>query len=93
MPADGARSFAARLRLGVLLVLLAATTLWAWHEIRSRRARTEWQHPLDVAVALVQLGGVDPNTVQALRARLADPLQPVRASNGRSRTAGGSRTA
>ncbi|HEY3256623.1 MAG TPA: hypothetical protein VGJ91_21845, partial [Polyangiaceae bacterium] len=58
-----------RIRLGVLLGLLVATAAWAWHDVRSRRARTEWQRPLEVAVALVQLGVVDPNAVLALRAR------------------------
>ncbi|MEI9949405.1 MAG: hypothetical protein WDO74_10580 [Pseudomonadota bacterium] len=55
--------------MALLLGLLAATVSWAWHDVRSRRARTEWQRPLEVAVALVQLGVVDPNALLALRAR------------------------
>jgi len=69
MSADGVRPRGSRLRLGVLLGLLAATASWAWLDVRSRRARTEWQRPLEVAVALVQLGNVDPNALRSLRAR------------------------
>jgi hypothetical protein len=69
MPAEGARPGGSRLRLGLLLALLAATASWAWHEVHSRRARTEWQRPLEVSVALVELGVVDSSSVLALRAR------------------------
>jgi hypothetical protein len=69
MSVEAGRSGAARLRLAILLGLLAVTTLWAWQDVRSRRARTEWQRPLEVAVALVQLGTVDPSALSALRAR------------------------
>lgn len=69
MSADGTRSFASRVRLGVLVALLAATIAWAWHEVDSRRARTEWQRPLEVAVAFVQFGAVDASAVEALQAR------------------------
>ena len=65
----GTRTVGSRVRLAVLLGLLAATLVWAWYEVRSRRARTEWQRPLEVAVALVQLGAVDPSALVALRAR------------------------
>jgi len=58
-----------RLRLWVLVGLLAVTVSWAWYDIRSRRARTEWQRPVEVSVALVQLGAVDPDALLALRAR------------------------
>lgn len=56
-------------RLAVLLGLLAATVLWAWHDVRSRKARNQWQRPLEVAVAFVQLGGVDRAALETLRAR------------------------
>ncbi|HET7543529.1 MAG TPA: hypothetical protein VFK05_26835 [Polyangiaceae bacterium] len=58
-----------RLRLGVLLALLVLTLLWAVYEVRSRRARNEWQRPLEVAVAFVQLGAVDAEALEALRGR------------------------
>ena len=68
MPAERTVRIGARIRLWVLLALLACTLVWAGREIRSRHARTEWQRPLQVAVALVQLEPVDPSALQALRA-------------------------
>jgi len=59
----------ARLRLLVLVGLLGVTVSWAMYDMHSRRARTEWEHPVEVAVALVELGTVDPRAVEALRAR------------------------
>jgi hypothetical protein len=43
--------------------------LWALHDIYSRRARTEWEHPVSVAVALVELGPVDHATLNTLGPR------------------------
>ena len=63
------RSSGARIRLWALVGLLVATVSWAWHDIHERRARTEWQRPVEVAVALVQLGNVDPAALSALRDR------------------------
>ena len=60
-----------RFRLWGLLGLLAATLSWAAHDIYSRRARNEWQRPLEVAVALVQLASTDPAASSALRARFS----------------------
>lgn len=57
------------LRLGILLGLLAATISWALYDVRSRHERTRWRRPLEVAVAFVQLGVVDPRLVEALQAR------------------------
>ncbi len=58
-----------RLRLVFLVGLLTLTVLWAVHDIRSRRARTEWQRPVEVAVDVVELGAVNAHAVNALRAR------------------------
>lgn len=69
MRTEKAQGVGSRLRLAVLLGLLVATLSWAWHDVRSRRARTEWQRPLEVAVALVELGVVEPSALAALRAR------------------------
>lgn len=55
----------------MLLGLLACTLAWALYDIRSRRARTEWQRPLSVGVALVQIGEVDAGALLALRARFS----------------------
>ncbi len=63
------RRGASRLRLAVLVGLLGITVLWALYDIHSRRARTEWEHPVEVAVDLVELGKVDPRAIDALRAR------------------------
>ena len=72
MSTERGRTVGSRLRLGLLLALLAATLSWAWYDFHSRRARTEWQRPLQVAVALVELGVVEPSLVSALRARFPD---------------------
>src|SRR4051812_44700124 len=56
----------ARIRLWVLVAVLAGTVLWAWRDVRSRRARTEWRRPLEVSVALVELGQVDHASLIAL---------------------------
>jgi hypothetical protein len=53
----------------VLLGLLGLTVLWALYDMHSRRARTEWERPVEVAVDLVELGPVDPSAVNNLRAR------------------------
>ena len=63
------RRGASRLRLTVLVGLLGLTVLWALYDMHSRRARTEWERPVEVAVDLVELGKVDPRAVDALRAR------------------------
>jgi hypothetical protein len=54
--------------LWVLIAMLACTVLWAWRDIRARKARNEWRHPIEVSVALVQLGQVDGPSLSALRA-------------------------
>jgi hypothetical protein len=65
--AKGRKAF--RIRLGILIGLLAMTVAWAGHDIHSRHARTDWQRPVTVAVALVQLGPVDQSALSALHAR------------------------
>jgi hypothetical protein len=58
-----------RFRVGTLLLLLAATLLYAWHDVRQRRARTEWARPLDVAIVLVRLGNTPTAATDAIKAR------------------------
>jgi len=70
MHAERTTRFAARVRLWVLLAILAGTLVYAWHDVRSRRERNEWQRPVRVAVALVELDAVDPSALAALRARV-----------------------
>jgi hypothetical protein len=66
-----------RIRVGVLLFVLFVVVLYTIRDIRSRRARNEWDHTLAVAVVLLREGDVDAQSVEALRARapaLADRL-------------------
>ncbi|HTA88034.1 MAG TPA: hypothetical protein VK745_00610 [Polyangiaceae bacterium] len=71
MPPEAKVHTAFRIRLAILVGLLALTVLWALHDIYSRRARTEWERPVSVAVALVQLGPVDQAGLDALHARFS----------------------
>ena len=58
------------IRVGVLLAILAGVLLWAWRDVRQRRARNDWDHTLVVAIVLVRLERVDDAAVAALRAQL-----------------------
>lgn len=58
------------IRVGVLLTVLAGVLLWAWRDVRQRRARNEWDHTLIVAIALVRTERVDDTAIAALRAQL-----------------------
>jgi hypothetical protein len=58
-----------RIRLAILVSLLAITVLFALNDIHSRRARTQWRRPVSVAVALVQLGPVDQAALNTLNGR------------------------
>lgn len=63
-----ARTF--KIRVAVLLVVLAGVLLYAWRDVRNRRARNEWDHSLYVALVLVRLEPVDTASIDALRARV-----------------------
>jgi len=63
------RRSAGRIRLAVLVGLLGVTLLWAFHDMRSRLSRRNWERPVEVAVDLVELGAVDPGAVNALSTR------------------------
>ena len=58
------------IRVSVLLGILVVVLLVALRDVRSRRARNDWDHMLYVAVAPVRLENVDEASVAALRARL-----------------------
>jgi hypothetical protein len=60
-----------RVRVSILLVILAFVALWAWRDFRSRRERNTWERPLSVAVVLVRLGPIDEVATAAFRARVA----------------------
>lgn len=59
-----------RIRVGVLLTILAGVLLCAWLDVRRRRARTDWSRTLDVAIVVLRMGPVDDAHVAALRARV-----------------------
>lgn len=67
MPERPTRGLGSRLRLWTLSGLFVGTLVWAWRDVASRRARNNWQRPLEVAVALVQLGPVDRAALRSLR--------------------------
>jgi hypothetical protein len=59
-----------RVRVVVLLVVLFGVALYAWNDVRSRKARHDWASPLEVAVVVLAEPGVDPAALDAFRARL-----------------------
>jgi hypothetical protein len=58
------------IRVSVLLPVLLVVLLWAWRDVRSRRARNEWDHTLDVAIVLIRLESVDDAAIAALGTKL-----------------------
>lgn len=60
-----------KIRVAVLLFVLGIVVLYAWANVRSRRARNEWQRPVNVAIVLVRNGAVEPEAIEAMRARIA----------------------
>lgn len=65
-----ARSRFFYVRVTILLTVLAGVLLWAWADVRSRRARNTWDHTLYVAIAVVRLERVDDGAIAAMQARL-----------------------
>ncbi len=59
-----------RVRIGILLLVLAGVLLFAWHDVRSRRARTDWRRTLVVGVTIVRVGPVDAAAIEAVRGRV-----------------------
>ncbi|MDX2055723.1 MAG: hypothetical protein SFV15_25195 [Polyangiaceae bacterium] len=60
-----------KVRVGVLLLVLASVSAWGVWDAHVRKARTAWRRPLQVAFVLVQQGAVPEPAVQALKARIA----------------------
>src|SRR5262245_53326392 len=58
-----------RIRVAVLLTILARVLLYAWRDVRQRRARTDWSRTLDVAIVVLRQGPVRDEHVAALRER------------------------
>ena len=59
-----------RIRVGILLAILAIVLVYAWNDVRKRRARTEWKRPLVVALVVVREGPVTEAAVARLRDRV-----------------------
>ncbi len=78
-----------RVRVAVLLLCLFGVALYAIRDVRSRRARNDWDHTLDVAVVLLRQGEVDPGAIAALRERL--PILEDRLAAERRRYGGTTR--
>jgi hypothetical protein len=82
---SGGRGAFFKVRVGILLAILAGVLLYAWRDVRSRRARKDWDRPLYVAVVLLEVAPIDPEAARALRerldaldARLADQMHRYR---------------
>lgn len=60
-----------RARLGLLSLILTVVCLWACEDVRTRRARNEWQTPIRVGLVLVRQGAVDERVYAALRQRVS----------------------
>ena len=59
-----------RARVTVLLLVFLGVAAWAWRDMRSRRERNAWERSLAVAVVLVRLGPLDPDSVETFRDRV-----------------------
>ncbi|MFO0553791.1 MAG: hypothetical protein U0271_35735 [Polyangiaceae bacterium] len=59
-------------RVTVLLVILAGVVLYAYRDVESRKARTEWKRTLDIAIVLVERAPVDRAATAAVRSRAPD---------------------
>lgn len=59
-----------RVRVAILLTILAGVLLYAWNDVRKRHARNEWKRPLVVAFVVVREGPVSDASVERLRARV-----------------------
>jgi hypothetical protein len=68
----GEMSATRKVRIALLLALLAATILYAVHDTRSRRLRNEWSRSLQVAFVIVTEHGVDRAAVSRVRSRVPE---------------------
>jgi hypothetical protein len=55
--------------VGILLAILVFVLLWAWRDVHSRRARTDWNHTVGVAIVVVRTSAVDESAVALFRQR------------------------
>ena len=61
-----------RVRVGILLTILAGVLLYALHDVQRRNERKDWDHTVDVAVVMLRMGAVDPAAIAILRSRLPE---------------------
>ncbi len=61
-----------RVRVTLLILLLAGVLLWTFNDWQRRRARNEWKAPLTVALVLVEREPVPPATLALLQSRAFD---------------------
>lgn len=67
-PSPRSRFF--RARVALLLSILTGVLLFACADYHQRRARTDWQRPLRVALVLVERQAIDPGTLRLLTDRV-----------------------
>ncbi|MET0595516.1 MAG: hypothetical protein ABW133_22645 [Polyangiaceae bacterium] len=58
-----------RVRVSILLTILAGVLIWAGCDIHRRHARTQWVDTLDVALILVRKDNLDDGAVEMLKRR------------------------
>ena len=58
-----------RVRVSILLTVLAVVCLWACYDVRARKARNEWAQPIRVGLVLLERGNVEPKALPALISR------------------------
>jgi hypothetical protein len=59
-----------RLRVTLLLGVLAIVVFWALRDVNRRKARTDWTKPLTVAVVVLRTGAVETAATERLRDRV-----------------------
>jgi hypothetical protein len=59
-----------RVRVGILLGVLAFVSLYAAKDYWTRHARRAWQRPLEIALVLLERGAIDPAALAAFEARI-----------------------
>lgn len=69
-PASARSRLFFRVRVSILLAILAGALFWAWLDVHSRRERNGWQRPLSVAIVLVERAPIADGAVVAFRDRI-----------------------
>ena len=79
----GGRGWFYRVRVTLLLCLLAGVVLWAANDWHRRRARKSWTTPLRIALVLVEREPVPAATLSALQSRVFDLEQRLQSERRR----------